>query len=220
MGSVRAPRKLVALAIPFLLLPSTSLIFSIASQSLGREAGYIAGFAFYWLVWCILAPGLILGKQGFSSLLTDRRALFDRRNWLAAALWIVVTVVAVLMYGQGFVRASPLLILLAVPLATINGLCEELLWRGLYVRLFPDNAWLGIVYPAAGFALWHFAPQIVYPAEGVVGFVLSTLFLGLAYGFIAYRTGSAKWTAVSHSLNGIVALAYPMAQAVISLLSH
>jgi hypothetical protein len=36
--------------------------------------------------------------------------------------------------------------------------------------------------------------------------VLSTFFLGLAYGFIAYRTGSARWTAISHSLNSILAL--------------
>jgi membrane protease YdiL (CAAX protease family) len=46
----------------------------------------------------------------------------------------------------------------------------------------------------------------VFPAENKPTFILSTLFLGLAYGYIAYRTGSAFWTAISHSLNGVLAL--------------
>jgi hypothetical protein len=43
------------------------------------------------------------------------------------------------------------------------------------------------------------------------------LFLELAYGFIAYRTGSARWTAISHSFNGAIALAAPLAQIAISI---
>lgn len=110
------------------------------------------------------------------------------------------------MYAGEFLRAPLTLILLAVPLATINGFCEELLWRGLYVRLFPRNPWLAILYPSVGFALWHLAPQTVFPTENIPGFMISTFFLALPYGFIAYRTGSARWTAISHSLSGILAL--------------
>jgi hypothetical protein len=49
--------------------------------------------------------------------------------------------------------------------------------------------------------------------------VLSTLFLGLAYGYIAYRTGSAKWTAISHSLSGILALSSYLAPSVLALIT-
>jgi len=209
--------RVVAIATPILLLASTSTIFVKASQRQGNEIGYLTGFSFYWLFWCLLVPWLMVQKQGFASLLIDRRPLFSRENWLAALLWGIVTIVALFMYGKDFVAAPPDLILLALPLAIINGVCEELLWRGLYVRVFPTNPWLGIIYPAVGFAVWHFVPQIVYPAEDVSGFVLSTLFLGLVYGFIAYRTGSAKWTAISHSINGAIALAAPLAQIIISV---
>lgn len=88
------------------------------------------------------------------------------------------------------------------------------------MRVFPVNPWLGIIYPAIGFAAWHLVPQMVYPAENVFAFVLSTLFLGLVYGFIAYRTGSAKWTAISHSLSGWLALAAPLAQIAILFLNE
>jgi hypothetical protein len=53
----------------------------------------------------------------------------------------------------------------------------------------------------------------------VYGFVVSTLFLGLAYGFIAYRTGSARWTAISHSVSGILALSGMLAPSLLTLLS-
>jgi membrane protease YdiL (CAAX protease family) len=76
---------------------------------------------------------------------------------------------------------------------------------------------LGILYPAIGFALWHLAPQSIFPAENKPAFILSTLFLGLAYGFIAYSTGSAFWTAISHSLNGILALSGMLAPTILKL---
>jgi membrane protease YdiL (CAAX protease family) len=130
----------------------------------------------------------------------------------------MITLVTVIMYGRDFLRASPTLILIAIPAATINGLCEEILWRGLYVSLFPDNFWLAIAFPAIGFALWHLAPLQVISEGGKSAFVLSTFFLGLAYGWIALQTGSALWTALSHSLSGILALSGMIAPNVWKLL--
>ncbi|MCX8063016.1 MAG: CPBP family glutamic-type intramembrane protease, partial [Anaerolineales bacterium] len=178
----------LAIAIPFLLLPTTAAVFALATRFLGAEAGYLFGFGFYWLFWCLLVPQRLLGKTEFATILRDRAPLFSRPNWLAATLWLLVMLIALLMYAAEFIRAPLLLILIAVPLATINGLCEEILWRGLYVRCFPRNAWLAILYPSLGFALWHLAPQAIFPAENVLGFVISTFFLALPYGVIAYRT--------------------------------
>jgi hypothetical protein len=206
--------------LPLLLLVSELLAFSLAACELGNEAGYLLGFGFYWLVWCLLVPRWLLGKTEFSTILHDRAPLFRRANWLAALLWLVVTLTAVFMYVANFLRAPVMLILAAIPLATVNGFSEEILWRGLYVRLFPRNPWMGFLYPSLGFAVWHFAPQSVLSAENTAGFVLSTLFLGLANGFIAYRTGSAKWTAISHSLSGILALSGYLAPSLLALIER
>lgn len=195
-----------ALALPLLLLLVMTGVFAVAARSLGAEAGYLFGFGFYWLFWCLLVPRWLLGRAEFVAILRDRAPLFSRSNRLAATLWVAITLIAVLMYAGEFVQAPLTLILLAVPLATVNGVCEEILWRGLYVRLFPGNPWLAILYPSLGFALWHFAPQAIFPAENVIAFVVSTFFLALPYAYIAYRTDSAKWTAISHSLSGSLAL--------------
>lgn len=204
---------------PVLLVPMMAGIFWLASRWLGAEAGYLLGFGFYWLFWCMFIPRVLLGKTEFAAILRDRTPLFGHTNWLAALLWLTVTLVAVFIYAGEFLRAPLTLILLAAPLATLNGFCEEILWRGLYVRRFPRNPWLAILYPSLGFALWHLAPQVIFPSENVIGFVLSTLFLALPYGYIAYRTGSAKWTAISHSLSGILALSGYLAPSVLALVS-
>jgi deazaflavin-dependent oxidoreductase (nitroreductase family) len=206
------------LLLPLVLIASTGIVFRVASQWLVKDAAYLLGFGFYWLFWCLLIPGLVFKKPGVGSLLKDQKPLFTRGNWLASLLWISVTATALAMYGRDFIHAPLLMIVLAFPLATINGICEELLWRGLYVRAFPGNPWLGMVFPAAGFALWHFIPQTIYPAENQLGFVFSTFFLGLAYGLIAYRTGSARWAAISHSLSGIVALSGYLAPGLLALI--
>jgi hypothetical protein len=70
-------------------------------------------------------------------------------------------------------------------------------WAALLPFALFFSAWLVFQGAAKGVGL---------EAGYLFGFTLSALFLGLAYGFIAYRTGSAKWTAVSHSLSGILAL--------------
>jgi len=205
------------LLLPLALIASTGAVFRAANQLLTQEAAYLFGFAFYWLFWCLAVPWLVFRKQGLGSLLRDQRPLFGKGNWLASLLWVLVTLMALGMYGRSFIQAPPALILLAVPLAAINGLCEELLWRGLYVRLFPHNPWLAILVPSLGFALWHLSPQVILPVDNPLGFVVATFFLALPYGYIAWRAGSAKWTAISHALNGILALSGYLAPSLLAL---
>ncbi|MCS6843050.1 MAG: CPBP family intramembrane metalloprotease [Caldilineales bacterium] len=110
-----------------------------------------------------------------------------------------------------------MLILLAAPLATVDGFCEEILWRSVYVKVFPTNPWLAIFYPSAGFAVWHFVPQMLHAADNRVGLVFSTFFLALPHVYSAWRTGSGRWTAVSHSLSGSLALSGYLAPSLLTM---
>jgi deazaflavin-dependent oxidoreductase (nitroreductase family) len=203
--------------LPFALFLTMGFIFQSASQWIGKETGYLMGFVFYWLVFGLGIPAATT-KGGLRGLLRDRIPLFSKQNWIAALLWGVITFVTLVMYAKEFISAPWSLILLSIPLAVINGICEEILWRGMYVQAFPRNPWLGIVFPAFFFALWHFIPLSVFPVESDMVFISSTFLLGLAYGFIAYRTGSAKWTAISHSVNGVLALSGMLAPSILSII--
>jgi membrane protease YdiL (CAAX protease family) len=218
-----ASRKAFLISLPVLLLASTALVFTALSRWLGRNLGYVLGFAFYDLVWCILVPLLLLGRKGFVGLFSERVPLFSKANWLPATLLVITTVVAVVMYRDTIanIASTPVaLILIGIPVTIINSTCEEILWRGVYARAFPNRFFLGLIYPSIGFALWHISPQLVMPSEGsMLLFVVSTFFLGLVYGLAAYRTGSARWTALSHSLNGILTLGVPLSTAILTLVS-
>ena len=85
--------------------------------------------------------------------------------------------------------------------AVANAILEELLWRGVYIALWPRNPWLGWIWPAFGFAAWHFAPQVIHPSSlGPATFTTASLALGLSWGWVAYRTASLRWVSASHVL--------------------
>jgi membrane protease YdiL (CAAX protease family) len=211
-------REYALLLIPFLLIPSTAFVFISLAKWLGKEKGYLIGFLFYWTIWCLIVPLVFLETKEFVTLFVDKAQLLFRPTWLVTGLFIFITLITFFMYGKTFIEAPWTLILIAIPIATINGICEEILWRGLYVKIFPDNIWLAIIFPAIGFALWHLVPLQVFSDGNKFAFILSTFFLGLAYGFIAYKTGSAKWTAISHSLNGILALSGMLAPSILRII--
>jgi len=217
--ALRSARGIALIALPVLLFATMLAAFSVSVAWLGRERGYLIGFAFYWLFWCLLVPRLFLGGRCFASILASRVPLFTWANAPAALLFAMVTVTAATLYASGFVHAPWLTIVVAAPFAVIDGICEEILWRGLYVRMFAGRPLLAIIYSALGYAVWHFVPQMDFPSSsGAVPFVASTFCLGLTYGFIAYRTGTARWTAVSHSFNGFLALGGHLGSALLTLL--
>lgn len=216
-------KKGFLLLLPVLLLLSTALIFFLFSQWLGKDLGYIFGFIFYWVVWCIMTPVLILGKNTFFSLFRGEGLLFQKKNWLPITLLLATTVGALLMYFIPNIATTPLeIIMIGIPVAIINGTCEEIFWRGLYVKKFPDKPLLGMIYPTIGFALWHLSPQIVVPSEGglvgIVIFIVSTFFLGFCYAWVSFRTNSIKWNALSHSLNSILAFGIPISTSLFALI--
>lgn len=216
-----SPTQKLTLLIPFVLIPSTALVFVALSRSLGPALGYVQGFLFYWIVWCLLVPLFLLREGGLGSLFTEEIPLFRRSNLLPAALLALILIVTVIIYPPSQLVAAPLrLLIIAIPVAVVNGICEEVLWRGVYVRAFPGNLSLAVIYPSVGFALWHLSPQLVFPAEtGVWSFVVSTLFLGISYGWIVYRTRSTRWPAMAHALGGILSLGGAIASSIDALLA-
>jgi len=118
------------------------------------------------------------------------------------------------VFIPGLPRANMRIISVSVLLGAVIGVTEEVFWRGVYLRMFPGNAWLSLVYPSAMFALWHLAPLSVRPNRlpgGSLAFVAYALLLGGSYALSATQTGSIGWTTVSHIIHdslGLGALAY------------
>src|SRR4051812_10045021 len=54
-------RKTFLFLLPILLTISCTIVFKTAVEILGVKKGYLTGFLFYWLIWCLLVPIGITG---------------------------------------------------------------------------------------------------------------------------------------------------------------
>ncbi len=201
---------------PPLLLATTLLAFNSFVGLFGFHLGYLFGFLFKWLFWCLLVPLWIVGPQGLRRMLRATDPPVGRPQWLG---WLLLTLPLVVAYGYAFPRVLPYatvgIVLLSAVIALVNGTLEEVFWRGTYVQVFPRQAFWGFVYPSIGFGLWHIAPQSVSQGMsnpgGTAAFVVVGMLFGLGWGWVAWRTGSIRWTVISHVLldfAGLGALVY------------
>lgn len=199
-----ATSKIALIAAPPLLLASTHLCFQGFVALWGPRLGYFAGFLFYWLGWCLLFPLWILGRRGLGGLFRRPQPPFGRPAWLGALFLLLPLALG---YGYAFPRALPradwIILLSSAGIALVNGVLEEVLWRGTYVRVFPDSWWWGYAYPALGFGVWHLAPQSVFPNTapgGNLSLVAVAVVVGLLWGWVVKRSGSIRWATLSHIL--------------------
>ncbi|NOH04832.1 MAG: CPBP family intramembrane metalloprotease [Chloroflexi bacterium] len=219
---ITTPTRYFLFSLPILLLFSTAFVFVSLSQRFSKELSYVVGFLFYDGFWCLMIPYLILGKDNFLSVFKEDTSLFRKENWWLVLLLLSTTIGAFGMLLRHNIANTPrMLIVTSIPVAIITGTCEEILWRGLYTKVFPKQVVSGLIYPTIGFAVWHLSPQLIYPATmpgGMFAFAGLTFFLGLCYGLVAYKTGSCRWTAISHSLNGVLDFGGALAPAVLALI--
>jgi len=207
-------RRAAVLAIPVLVPVGMYVVFRWTAEALGTGAGYLTGFVVYWAV-CAALPLAALGSHQVATIFAPPPEPLGKPRWLGLALLAGPLLFA---YGYAFPRvlpgATPLVIAVSAALAVVNGGLEELLWRGLFVRVFPRSWLLGWLYPALGFAAWHLAPLAVVPNRnpgGAWSFVAFSLIVGLLFGWVAWRSGSIRWTTMAHILldfSGLGGLAY------------
>ena len=183
-------------------------VFQTYRRHFEPKVAHLFGMATYWVVLSAISLA-VLGRAGITRVIES----FPDLN---AALWLCLALPVVLAFAFGpFAKQIPLVtprvFLLSAMLAIVNASLEECFWRGVYVYYFssPLTAWL---FPAVGFAIWHFAPLSVIPyRKGSAFFVLSSFLLGLCWGLVAFKTKSIGWNIVSHILvdfSGFGALLY------------
>jgi hypothetical protein len=94
------------------------------------------------------------------------------------------------------------LYLLSTPFG--NGFFEEILWRGMYMELFPDRIFFRIIWPSIWFGIWHYAPGTATPGGNVMGLMIGSTLFGFYLSFLAKRTNTLWWTIVAHIVGGLI----------------
>jgi hypothetical protein len=191
-------QRLAILAAPVLTVTMLP-VYWLAADLLGREWGWYAGFLVYWPVWCVGLPLALLGWSEARDLL--RAGPMSPLSWVLVTLPPVMAAVGRLAGAEGPDRP-----LLWAAMALVNGALEEMLWRGMYVRLFPGRLRWALAWPTVWFALWHLAPGSVAMGSDVWVLIGGAAVLGAALGWVAVRSRSIRWTVVSHMLAGLAQL--------------
>lgn len=204
-------RQWLMLVAPIILILSMFAAFKGLVAWLGDPLGYLTAFLVYWIGWCLLLPAVALGGPGqVLTLFDEGQVHITKLGWKSyALLWGPIIFPLVFMFIPRLGRVNFPILLLSIFLGLVIGVTEEILWRGVYVRLFPENLWLNTVYPSIMFGLWHLAPQSVRTNTlpgGAASFVLYAVLLGLAYAYYARRTGSIRWCTVAHCVHDILGL--------------
>jgi uncharacterized protein len=209
-GRMPETRQKVLLALPILVLATTYPAYQLFVGAWGDKIGYLAGFLFYWLFWCLLIPLWVLGRAGLNDLFRRVVQPFGSPAWLGLLLLIWPLLLAALaVLPVKLSQATLIIVVASAALALVNATLEELLWRGAYIKAFPTSAVWGWLYPSVGFAIWHLAPQSIHGNPmpgGAATFLLGALVIGLSYGWVAWRTGSIRWTVASHVLMNFLGL--------------
>jgi membrane protease YdiL (CAAX protease family) len=195
-------KQRIAFWSPPVLIGSSYLYFHLLVKGLGERPGWFIGLALYWLVWCGAFSWWLVGR--------DRLLRFIRPRQLtrSVALLLIVPIVGSLSYklipGMDYGQESFWLAVMMFSSVLGNGIFEEILWRGVYLVLFPRTLFYRILWPGLWFALWHFVPGSVSPDGNVVGLMVGSGFFGLYLGFLAWRTNTIWWCIVAHVLGGLI----------------
>src|SRR4051812_46553221 len=170
-------KQQLALATPGALLLIMYLLFHGCVALFGYPLGYLMAFLIYWIGWCLLLPLFFLGgPSGMLDLFREGEPNFTRLGWKTQVLlwWTIVFPLAFIFVRRLSALSGPLLVV-SILLGIVTGISEEILWRGVYIELFPESLWLSAIYPSVMFGLWHVCPQSVRPNRlpgGVASFVL------------------------------------------------
>lgn len=198
-------QKLVIIA-PVLLIAVMYPVFQVLAGVFRENwrIGWFLGLVVYWLICGGAFPMLIIGKDRIVAMIRPQRP--NRRVLVLVAFPVLIASIYRLIPGMEYEKPSVWILLMLLSTTVGNGLFEEVLWRGVYLQLFPDSALLRMIWPSIWFALWHYAPGSVSPSGNVFGLMIGSGIFGLYLSYLANRTNTLWWCIVAHMLGGIVML--------------
>ncbi|VDN46648.1 Abortive infection protein [Petrocella atlantisensis] len=208
MKALKKNQQALLIIAPLLCI-SMMILVPVLTSTLGKTIGYITGFFIYWLVFCI--PATIYASNGFAGLkemYVQRTEMPKSKRMAYYFLALIPCIATFFVVFKGFALIAGFQVLiLALLFALINGTIEELFWRGAFNKVFK-NVYFAYIYPSIFFGIWHIALFYAKGMEyqgGFTSLVGGATFLGLLWGFVAYKTKSIRVVTVAHIITNFFA---------------
>ncbi|UCE07794.1 MAG: CPBP family intramembrane metalloprotease [bacterium] len=193
-------KQKIAIIVPPVLIAVMYPIFHSLAAIMNDRVAWFLGLAIYWIIWGAVFPLFIIGRDEIKALIRPQKP--DVKILLLVAIPLLGAVAGRLILG-GYEKESVWIALLLFSTPFGNGFFEEVLWRGVYVKLFPNHIFFWMIWPSVWFALWHYAPGSVSsgnPARLMIGAGV----MGLYLSFLAKKLNTVWWGIVIHTVGGII----------------
>ena len=185
-----------------LILPVTYLIFSYLTGLKGLQTGCLLSLTAYWVI--ILSVAFYsLSYTGINDL--NRLHSFTKQIWGILAI-LPALVVFFIFFLPIFDKIKFNLLLMSIILGIINGICEELFWRGLTLKTTENYRKILSLVSVAGFVLWHITWLTIVGLKipgGPFALLGGALFFGILWQFTASKTNNLVWVSYSHIIVSI-----------------
>ena len=180
-----------------LLVALTIIMAPVFGQLLSSLTAVLALMLLYWCgCWALV---LLVAPR--KELVALYRTVPNRRPIELILTWLppVATFAIVFLHTLSYISWAVLAVVMLV--ALVNGITEELFWRGTFVAAFPRSLRLGYLYPLLWFSAWHIAlsllPGIHYQG-GALALIGGAAALGLGWGWVVWRTRDLRSVTIAH----------------------
>ncbi len=204
--------KKAALILAPLFVPlSVYLVMNWTSET-HHMISFGLGYGLYWFFWCLAFPKWVMGWSSLKKTLAKVSDPFGKPAFPGIII-LAIPIILSFVFTEPFEgeralwpESTSLMMLMAIPMSLWNGLLEEILWRGAFIRVFPKKMFWGLIYPAVGFGAWHLGPFLATETWDLTQASIllggGTLF-GFCWNYIAMKTGSIRYTVFSHILSNV-----------------
>lgn len=195
-------KQKIAIISPLVIIGMMYPIFQFLGNQLGNSVGWYLGLWIYWIIWGWVFPWVMIGKDSIVRLIRPQKLTLQLFFMVA----FPVIMAAIFRFITGMEYEKPALWFLFILISTNlgNGFFEEVLWRGMYLELFPTRVTLRIVWSTIWFALWHYAPGSISASGNPIGLMIGSGMMGLYFAFLAHKTKTIWWTMIAHALGGLI----------------
>ena len=196
-------QRIVTLS-PLLIIAVNFGIAYSFGQLIGKWA-FVPMILVGWILWLFL----IQRFGGTSSVNKWLKKSPGRIWWKVLAIFVGLIPLPLFIFHQNTLSEwtvwMPWIIL-----ALINPWIEEFYWRGLLLD-FTKNwpTWVAVLYSSFLFALNHAAFGINSELNSGFEIIVSTLIMGIVWGFVYKKTKSLRWAIFAHFLVDFLGLSAP-----------
>jgi membrane protease YdiL (CAAX protease family) len=141
-------RQVTAIVTPPVVTASMYPVFQVLGGAFAVDKiGWYLGLVIYWILWGAVFPLVIIGREDIMALIRPQKP--NKRLLLLVAIPLLGASIVRFMPGMGYEKESAWIFLLLLSTPFGNGFFEEVLWRGVYLKLFPaSGSESGTTHPA------------------------------------------------------------------------